>query len=78
MCKFFSTKSNLFFQLSISGSQKGIRVSPNDKTEKSQSLHFFYSFQNGSPVERNVAGTGLHVQNRLQGCTFFSPTIPKV
>ena len=57
--------------------------SPSDKFEKSQSLHSVLLFQNGRviPLERNITGRGLHVQNRPQGCIFFSPTkfkIPKV
>ena len=30
------------------------------------------------PVERNITGRGLHVQNRPQRCTFFSLTKPKI
>ena len=56
---------------------------PSDKLEKSQSSHSVLPFQNERviPLERNITRRGLHVQNRPQGCIFFSPTklqIPKV
>ena len=55
-------------------------VQPSDEFGKSQSLHSLLPFQNGRviPVERNITGRGLNLQNRPQGCIFFSPTKPEI
>ena len=73
-------RSQSFRKLNICGAQKGLRSLPSDKFEKSQLLYSLLSFQNGRviPVERNITGRGLHVQNRPQRCTFFSLTKPKI
>ena len=75
-----STRPQSFPQLDICSAEKGLRSSPSDKFEKSQSLHSLLSFQNGKfiPVEKNIPGRGLHAENRSQGCIFLSPTKPKI
>ena len=75
-----STRPDSFSQLKICVSQKGIRVLPRDKHEKFQSVHSLVSYQNGRaiPVEKNIARQGLYVQNRPEGCIFFSLTKAKV
>ena len=74
------TRSQSFPQLNICGAQKGLRSSPSNKFQKSQSLHSLLPFQNGrvTPVEKNITGRGLHVQNRPRGCISFSATKPKI
>ena len=67
-----------FPQVNICGVQKGLFSLPSDKFEQSQSLHSLLPFQNGRVilVERNIAGRGLHVQNRPQGYIIFISTKP--
>lgn len=64
----------------FSGPKERWRQQTSHKSEKSECIYTLSAFQNGESTfgQRNVAKRRLHVQNRSEGCLFFSPTKPKL